>query len=555
MPRIVSRQEIEEATGEPVWLVELEIGSMRRYATAQVTITSDATGLTYRYSPGLLDVDAAALGEDLETLDLAIQDPSLDVGAIVARGHQLEQARARVLRWWPGTPYEAAAVIIEGPATNASWGARGALLVLTVESWLITDSTTLLDPLAVADLTSWPTDQLTRTGATANSLPTEVYGRPYPIVIGAPGHAPDLTAPARGTPAYIVQVKGTPDTNTYFLIAGHAVSAGDVVLYAEDEQAREDPSASPVVQTVQDGRGRTVSVIEYGDMTISWGSLQGTKKIWVGWQHGSTYGAGMVGTDGLAIRTLRDAMLWFMRRSRVPYDAQAIAAANWLGAYQMDTYYNDPKTTIRDWREALTDLIPMQWVHGPDGVYPVRVQWSPTPQDVRHVLTEGREVNRISEVTALKQPIYNEITVRYRGGMGGAQWLASRSVTGTAGRLSSIYEISDDQAMAHAACLESQVRYGVRQKTIDLEWVWDHATAVRIAHDLADRYALPHYACRYLAPPWAESIAPWSVVRLVDAGLSVDRLALVQSRIPVPGGVQLDLIILDALAGWTRATE
>jgi len=184
------------------------------------------------------------------------------------------------------------------------------------------------------------------------------------------------------------------------------------------------------------------------------------------------------------------------------------------------------------------------------------VRWDATVSDAtRYLSVERGDIEREGRVFTFREPIRNQIEVRYRGAQNGQTWYARRIVSAEAKVITSVYETQDDRVRGSYACRVSQAAHGVRPYTVDCAWTWDHATADLIAEDLASRYATPKRAVVYSGGWELEAIEPWDVVAISDAELHLHSApALVQSRTIDARGVTLSVVILDHPVYSIRAT-
>jgi len=258
-----------------------------------------------------------------------------------------------------------------------------------------------------------------------------------------------------------------------------------------------------------------------------------------------------------------DVLLWALtRHSTVKVDRARIAQhSNHLNQYKVDTWINKPINTWAWIESALLRWLPVEVRQSAEGIWFQPIRWDYTETDVVAVLdANGRTVQRVSSVQSLRQPVYNEITVRCRPGRG-SSWLAQRTLTSQSGQLSQIRTetsniVADDRILPSFIARSSQRVFGVRPLTIDIAQTWQVGTALLVAQSAIGRYAWPKRTMSYQASQQFEALAIGSVVALTDADLHLSgQLAFVYDRVDGGAGVRLDLILLDSPVTRAASTD
>jgi hypothetical protein len=179
---------------------------------------------------------------------------------------------------------------------------------------------------------------------------------------------------------------------------------------------------------------------------------------------------------------------------------------------------------------VLLPLLPVSLRQGSRGVYFQHERYLASAVDMVTSLSADRgECDRRSPVQFETGSIVNEITVYYRQQVGGS-WGASRTLAANASS-------ADDRIAAHPLCRLSQARYERRPGTpIELPWVWETATASRVAQDRLERDAFRRRRVTYGVRD-GESLRVGDVVLLSDSevGLSSAVAIVAEDPLIVPG--------------------
>lgn len=525
------------------WLLELDFrGRLYRVTDYPGGVTIDGVV----FEPGLGTVDPDSSGE-LRAVTLEI-DIGEDWAALAAEGFPLDWGVGTLRRWWPGQAFAEAEVVLSGIITDPEYGAADEPLVVTLEPEIHREPT-MLDPLAVADSTTWPPVEVP--GFTQGRLPDRNAGMAYPLVIGIPGHP----EPGRGlaypaVPALLVQYAHTegdeafPWPGSKVLVAGHRMAAHEVRLWMFDgDTARHD---NLIPQTAEDEAGNLVTYVTFEDSSAFGEEWADGVELWTG--YGSNILGGILGRDGKMLRGAGDVLEWaLVERGGFRVDLGRLAAAkDYLNRYQVDTYVNDTSMGVWEWVEGeLLKLLPVVLLESAEGLYVKVIRWDPDEarrHAVAHLDADARQVHRTSSLTSVRDELHNRIEVRYRPSRGD-QWV-SRVVVDAHPRA------GDSRVIGDARCLVSQARYEMLPYTVDASWVWDDATAERIALDLAGRMALPKRQVAYSGGPELELVEPWDVVTVTDSEVSLrEAVAYVSERRLTEEGVDLELLLLAGTVG------
>jgi len=313
-------------TQRVVYLLTLTWGSRTyRLSTEPIVVEDTASGASLQYVGGLVeippvedDTDREGSGDAGVSVPMAIYLDGTDIAERVAQGHRLDAARGELAELpigWDGT-------ILDGDQA-ATWSRRtihvhsGRLLLpifagadtptsalsFSLEEILTEATAPILDPDGVIDERSWPEA-------------TGTVGKPYPLVIGAPGlfrKADGSQGSTSGSPAYPVAYTGSnADT---LLISAEWVSASTVTIY--DSSGGSDTGT---VSRTTDSRNRPVSVVRLSGLG---GISRSDEQFWIGWTNGHGIPNPLTGEP---LRTLGEVCVWALLRLGVRVDIAAWAA-------------------------------------------------------------------------------------------------------------------------------------------------------------------------------------------------------------------------------------
>jgi len=540
-----------ETANRAHWLLDLEIGGVQyRFASSSVEVMTEA-GETLTYEEGLSAPSISLVQDGAAESSAAITISSRDDWArIEARGYSLDRAAGVLRRWWEGTTLERARVYLRGLTSEAEYGGRGDPLTLTLSRSPVTSARSMLDPQMLIYGRTWPVR------ATYATDPG-VSGAAYPLVIGCPGSHPSDRIPKAAIPALMVEYRAATLASRVLLGIGH-IHASTVRTY----NLTADPPVSEDNAVIHDADGllQDVSLAEFS----SFGGVfsASATEYWYGLQADSVYGGGMPNpyTPGTYLRGASDVIRWVLDTFtdiRVDH-ARMATYAPWLNQFHVDSYLNTPINAFEWLTASVLAWLPVVALGSAEGLYFAPVRWDATAADAQAFLSVERgDITRETPVSRLSQPIYNEITVRYRPQVTGGKWHTTHTLTADRGALSPPPQPgvvikrptatpSDDRVAGSYLARMSQAVYGVRPYTIDIHHTWSDTTAQLIAQMLLDRHAWPKRTATYSAGPELEALLPGSVVAISDAEIYLDEaLAYVVDVSTAGRSVRLDLILLD----------
>jgi hypothetical protein len=299
----------------------------------------------------------------------------------------------------------------------------------------------------------------------------------YPIPIGTPGISIELGGGAvekAGSPAYAVYFP-TVGTLAGILISAEDVDAQIVVLWDED-----DRSEAFAVTHQRDGAGRRIAIVDIGTP----GSIDpGQSQYWVEYSAGggvlNPYGSGY-------LERLGDVCAWALQRDGRDVDLPAWTdERSLLNIFRVGTYANNPEQTCWQFAQAFLQELPIEVRGGVDGFYPWVLRPDIAASECIAFIEEGSDFYPISAVDTPTEPadIVNEVVISY----------ALRQKNGGYRRKITVTGYTDIAADIHgdARAYVSQTRYGVRSLALELDWVYDDATAARIGYAIIAARAFP----------------------------------------------------------------
>ena len=135
------------------WLLDVHaFGQILRLSTVDLLVSEASSGAEWRYTgnlPGAAFTSAVAMLQDnLDAGGLQVECVlPVDVPALLAKGHQLEGARAELSRWVEGTDYSDRRVLLVGRVQESETGADGEPCAFSVAEH-VWEQTTLIPSAA-----------------------------------------------------------------------------------------------------------------------------------------------------------------------------------------------------------------------------------------------------------------------------------------------------------------------------------------------------------------------------------------------------------------------
>jgi len=541
-----------EARKRAHWLLDLTVGgTVYRFSDLPLTVDDDR-GATWTYQEGLPDLAPPLTRDGAAEITIGLElQSTVDWALLESRGLPIDRSPVVLRRWWEGTTLERSRVYLRGLALGISYGKAGEPLSVTLTQDPRLESDVIPDAQAVVDEETW-------SGRTDRS-----EGHPYPIPIGYPGAtAATVVVPRPGVPAPLINwISAADPTNKLLLCLGrcHAqtsgVSAAGVWIW---NRTKGWGLNGANIGTTTDALGRLVTYVEFSGARTD---MDSEDEYWVGYD--VDYGGGILNPwdSTVPLRGAGDVIAWaLLFHSSIRTDRGRLWSLRpWLNQFQVDTYINGP-VNVWDWiTSTFLRWLPVQVRQSNEGLYFLPVRWDYTAQDVEATLDAGAAtIDRVSSLARLVQPIYNEVTVRYRPASGGgSKWGAAYTITSTDGELTDVDAdaTADTRVRGSYVARRSQHRFGVRRTRVDLPHIHDPATAERIAQLMLARHAWPKRTVRYHAPREYEVLEPGIAVSVTDSDIHLSSaLAYLVDLVPTAHGVHLDLVLLDQPAHESHTT-
>lgn len=540
------------ASARRVWLLEMDLGHVYRFSTEFIDVRTRRNE-RLRYEEGLADPGVglsvgAGYGEQSISVELIAE---VDIGELLARGVPLEGREALLLRHEEGARYERALVVLRGRITDVSYGAVGEPIQFAIRRSIAAESDTLPPPQAVIDETTWPIAPPT------TATPDDSIGAMYPIIIGSPGYNADGGAyPA--VQVYYGAQYNLSATDSYIPVGDGIIAASQCVLTVRDEPNPTPLLTTPSTRTVsvqQDLLARDVSVVVPDSSS---GQTWREVRFFVGF--GAADGSGVT-YQNAPVRGAGDVMRWLLATHvRYPTDWTRLdAVRERLNAYKIDAHIVEP-TNMWEWFLAeVLPLLPIELRESVDGLYPHMWRWGATKRDVVAWLDATPGTGRVSRVSAImsdQAEIYNEITLEYGRAPDGDRYRFRKIATSSGRATVKDASPSDDDRIRGSSLLgDSQRVYGLKQLTLQLGAVWDHATAELVLRDKVLAHAWPRRRVSYEGGAWLETLTAGDVVAITDPEVHLDEeVALVMEVTPTGDTVDVELLLLDHPRNRERLT-
>mgnify|MGYP003133544340 CR=1 FL=1 len=371
-------------------------------------------------------------------------------------------------------------------------------------------------------------------------------GKNIPAVIGSPGRTTLIngqTLDYPGTPAYkvgsLVDI-GNP-TLFFLLIAGHYCLANTVSLQDNDGNL----VSSKTVFNSTGASGQIFAYAIFDQNELSFSNLIEDQKFqyYVRWTDG---GGAISPYTGNTLEKGGDFLVWCLESLKIDFDRESFEAVRpILNEYIFAGYINDPSIKIYEFAQKyIIPFLPVTLSTGANGVYAI-IDHRNTERfsSPRASITTDPTFERISPVTPRQSEIINDLVVKYASGfestisfdnsafgggfsnkiggseMKGTIYIKAKRQTG----IETPYEIVSPY------CILSQQIYGVQSQTVEIDYVHDRDTAIKIGLDIIRRKSLPEKVCTYRAAFSFGFLSVGDVIELTDTdiGLSQAKVQIV----------------------------
>ena len=482
-------------------------GRVWRVADRSVDVYESSTGTWHHYSGGLPELEPC---EEAPLFEVG-QPPSLSVDAslladlalYLAEHHGADQAEGEVALYREGDDYTARLVMVRGTVSIDEIGGTGEPLRVTLAGWDPADSSREWPPPdAKAGPETWTTNDYASLtpdpDGRVRAYAEAAEGVPYPWVLGRPGaiRRNGIAVQVWATPVIpvmlltsgppVVEVPpgagyaySAPLLGQYGLIAGHLVPPQHVHIY--DVTAG---STTPCgVYWALDALGRRVSVIGNGALAILRGQV-----YYCCWD--STEGAGGLPryVGGPSLFGAGDLIRWALEVAGVPVDWRRCGPVlPLLNSVKISGYWSG---TCPAWSwlcDNVFPLLPVSWVPGPNGLYPVLFRVSATSADAVAHLRDGNggvcfegplEVEGRDEVKS-------GISLEYAQGLQSSKrWKRSRwgSTWAKVGDSPCLHLRRAGLSVADASDVETSTEYVYEIQSSDLAVAWQAVAKSGVRH-------------------------------------------------------------------------
>ena len=349
-------------------------------------------------------------------------------------------------------------------------------------------------------------------------------GKSSPVVIGSPGSIIDELGETYGfpaTPAYQIAFQNSGAFPSWYVIAGHPVKASTVDIY--DNQGNVDTNIT--VHSQVGSKGQVYSFINlHSSSPLDQSFVVNTDfEYWIRWDDGG----GLLSPydTGEALEGGGDLIVYFLDSSGITYDRQALSSVrSLLNKYKFAGYINDPEIKCYDFLQRyIIAFLPVALVAGAEGLYPIiDHRLDDTINNPRAEITANETFRRIQPVSPRSSEIINDLTVRFS-----PQGTASNSEDAYRGvaviRAERLQDVNAQYEIVSPYAIVSQQRYGRREQTISLDFVYDRETAIKIGMDYLRRRALPEKVTTYRASFEWGYLDVGDIISLTDTEISLSR--------------------------------
>ena len=330
----------------------------------------------------------------------------------------------------------------------------------------------------------------------ANSAINGDVDAPYPIIFGTPGGGSDAKYP--GAPAPIWDRTGATGAAFSVLLAGHGMSSAGTFRVYDTEGAGEDFASTAIHETI-DNHGRTISTLSiYGASVIDLDSAE----FYIAW------GSGSVGLPGGA----GDVIGYLLERSTLAVDWDRFSEIRGvLNNYELAAFIDEP---VAPWEyiDALNEWLPISWVSGASGVFPVLWRLDARAHNSQHAFNNETRSGLVNYERD-RGDIINEVQINFARNIRADTYTESVTVRD---------ELSID-------------RYGLAAESIDLDVVYDKKTAYQIGRDRLAANAWIHRVVSYQIND-DRGVQPGDIVKVTDDDLHLSEAPGLARRVKFTGG-------------------
>lgn len=522
-------------------------------------VTIQWAGLTIRLADGTADIETAD-GEVLhydeglgdvsftETLPLngdasgqlsvpleMLMPEEVNVPALVAQGHRLASARAELARWVEGTTWEERRPVLVGRFSEPQHGAAEDPVVGSLEEQIWKESAFLIPPTWRVSGFTWEH---------ADTVPVEVLGTTYPIILGRPGNVSSAIDSDRWVTASPARWVLYDRLDTGGGTGNQIAQIAALVCYGHAEVSSvwvntDDDTGGYRIRTMHtfDERGVPVTVLPWWEeanpdgaeldtydamaFTYSWsnGSVYGlghnslptsfngttAKQLYVAWRDEDNPTAGGPLVGGKAVRSAGDVVLYLLGLTTRAVDRGRCAAfAPAVARFLIDAVIAD--ATITPWgllRDELLPILPISIVSGPEGLYFIPWRYDATPADATVFVDAGADpdIERLTPLTEETSDAANRFTLRFAYSYRTKSYAATITLGAEGDDTGDSVDGSVARFRTSPYCTASRkLTEATVDREIETALVYDEGTAWAILEWMAAVYALPRMTVRYRLP-------------------------------------------------------
>lgn len=446
------------------------------------------------------------------------------IHTLLGLGYDLAAATGEIALWCEGALWEDRLVLMrDGIVSDPIVGEDEEPVAFSLAERDTEDDGTVMPPEAFVDAATWP------------DAPSSGKGTPYPLVLGSPGpfvESDGVSSKAGATPARVVKTTGGV---VYLLIAGHPTVAGagggSVAINNKELAEWQTMAALHVV----DGRGRTCTVVDanahFVRVTDPWTSAHTFACSW------ESSGGGLRRRDSTGVtRSAGDVIAVLLAASSRRVDwGRTWAAVPQLAAYRLDGYHDQGAPL--DIVDEILAICPVALMLGPDGIFPWVWRHDAPEDEVIAELVDGVHVAAGAQRWEGRDHVANEITLCYAWGRQRTSFQRRRTLTGDLSRE------SETDMIVTKESVNSRLRYGLRRKTVETQWVYREEAASAVLTWLGARYGRAWRSIvLYARSEWAW-LRPGSFVRVSVPSRGLVAVGWVRTVTHRPGEVTLDVLL------------
>jgi hypothetical protein len=324
---------------------------------------------------------------------------------------------------------------------------------------------------------------------------------------------------AQVSPAYTINATnlGTVNAETTYIIAQGDVASSQIRIWDET-----GGNFVNTVQLAQDASGNLFSQVKYKfgnvieDNSFA-PALDSDQTFWVSW--GEFEGGSLDPISGESLAPATNIILYVMDRVGLKYNKfKWMGLSQLLNRYKFSGYVNDPQVLALDWlEENILKNLPIQVFNGEGGFEPrVNLYFYAEQIHPTHYLEDHGLFQIVTGLQPMDAEVVNKVVVKYCYAGQFNQYLAAISIDPT-------LEAETPTDFKDPISDVSYDRYGIQEELVELPFVWDMDTAIRIGRDIIRTRGLGMYAVEVEAAPQYGYLQVGDVIALTSSNLSLVR--------------------------------